>query len=1032
MLQKKVIFAPYMSNPVHIFISYDAADKRSALDLQRQVGLAMQPRDTIFWNREQVPPEDFRVQALAFLEKTDLFVAVLSMNYEDTPDVRWEMTSALALQDNRPHLQILTVLARETVVPDPLRFCQTALPTPETLEKNPAFRDQQLWRSAAAAVAMLAAAPIGNNTPIGEIVLPITIEALRERLLAQSDRINHSPLLSLLKRIIKDVPVKRAVLDIEEAFRQLAEQTRLSQVTIQSLEVLSKPILLDLQYLLERLEESQLVPVWRSVFIRDYYHFTPDSRDESSVPPFFVPSDEIAPPESLLQAVDGHEQTAGETIVSLSFEQKNEFRRSLLLAKDALAVKNPAQAYAHCDHARQKIDPQSAQLYEYLLMTFIQKETPSRIMKEATNGNDRLLQHVLLFASRLREYQNAGKCPSSTALHNLSVAAECLSDAALRTYFHLPNDPIRHTGKHAEEVPDNRSLIRSLLGYTLQVGQWVYPAEELLEAAVIENCGGGKCHWVQRVEVVEQHFQFVPESPIDLIGEIQELLTMLQSMENNDPNKIVKGRVLLREDLFFSLLAKRQTLRNQLAEDAKRHRPYTDVRRSVIRFTHACLLGAHVFGDEDSRGKGHSFLRLALEYLLPGLLNIPPVVGAAALPWFTLNENGRATAHPDCADYAFDVTGIVEKIVLDLAGSAGWSHVKPNIQESVYLQYVGDTVVLYEKVRAGLAPTDIRKMDSLDARRMLIDCILRWEVAFRADPVRGVPMLEKAILEITGDGLLTWLQHGPHSLVAHPESLALGFDAPLVLKKIHHLLLSVQPSADTLTETFLSGRIATNLFEKNIRPTYQAYRKGDESQRANIALCLSETLRNYQLHPDTSYLHFVWQELTEEVKLPWIDVGTDGQAVVYKSTTDFNPLVVVREINTTDPSVFRMLHVRTRIADLRYAEQVRRYFHEISEFIHENRQTERQIAIEIIRKSKCIFRYYPKEEYLQLAWDELHGKPGKHRIRWNTRFLGIVPTNSDHYENQFFNFNYKYERFELRRLLDNQFTEMQRVLSSLS
>jgi hypothetical protein len=176
----------------------------------------------------------------------------------------------------------------------------------------------------------------------------------------------------------------------------------------------------------------------------------------------------------------------------------------------------------------------------------------------------------------------------------------------------------------------------------------------------------------------------------------------------------------------------------------------------------------------------------------------------------------------------------------------------------------------------------------------------------------------------------------------------------------------------------------------------------------------------------------VWQELTEEVKLPWIDVGTDGQAVVYKSTTDFNPLVVVREINTTDPSVFRMLHVRTRIADLRYAEQVRRYFHEISEFIHENRQTERQIAIEIIRKSKCIFRYYPKEEYLQLAWDELHGKPGKHRIRWNTRFLGIVPTNSDHYENQFFNFNYKYERFELRRLLDNQFTEMQRVLSSLS
>jgi hypothetical protein len=1021
-----------MSHAVHIFISYDAADTRSALDLQRQIGLALQPRDTVFWNRELVPPEAFRAQALAFLEHTDLFVAILSMNYEDTPDVRWEMSTVLDLQDNRPNLQVLTVLARESVAPTLLRTCQTALPTPESIEKLPAYRDQQLRRAAESAVAILEAAPLANRIPIGDIVLPFSIEALRERLLAQTDRINHTPLLSLLKRIIKDVPVKRAILDIEDAYRQLREQTRLSQVTIQALQQQSKPILQDLQYLLERLEEPQLVPAWRSVFIRDYYHFTPESRDESSVPPFFVPTDEIYIPESLHRQTNGYEQTTAEAFESLSFEQQNEFRRSLLLAKDALAVNNPAQAYAHCDHARQKIDPQSAQLYEYLMMTFIQKETPSRIMGEASKGNDRLLQHVLLFASRLREHQNTGKCPSSTALHNLAVAAESLSDAALRTYFHLPNDPIRDTGKHAEAVPDHRPLIRSLLGYTLQVCQLVYPAEELLEAAVIENCGGGKCHWVKRVEVVDQNFQFISEGHLDVIGEIQELLAMLQGMESNDPNKIVKGRVLLREDLYFSLLAKRQTLHTQLLEDAKRMRPYTDVRSSIIRFTHACLLGAHVFGDEDALGKGHSFLRLALEYLLPGLLNTPAVVEAASIPWFTLDENGRATAHPDCAGYHFDVAGIVEKIVLDLAGPAGWSHVAPNIQERIYLQYVADTAVLYEKVRTGLTPTDIRKMDIMDARRLLIACIHRWVVAFKADPVRGVPLLENGIREMIGDGLLIWLQHDPYSLVAHPDSLAQGFDAPVALKKIHDLLLSAQPNANTAHETFLSGRIATNLFEKRILPTYHACRKGDESQRANIALLLLETLRNYQLHPDINYLHFVWQELTEEIKLPWIDVGTDGQAVDFKPVKGFDPTVVVREINTTDPTVFRLLDVRTRIADLRHADQVRRYFREISEFTNENRQTERQIAIEIIQKTKCIFRYYPKAAYLQLAWDELHGKPGKHRIRWNTRFLGIVPTNNDHYENQFLNFNYKYERFELRRLLDNQFNEMQRVLSSLS
>ena len=45
-----------------------------------------------------------------------------------------------------------------------------------------------------------------------------------------------------------------------------------------------------------------------------------------------------------------------------------------------------------------------------------------------------------------------------------------------------------------------------------------------------------------------------------------------------------------------------------------------------------------------------------------------------------------------------------------------------------------------------------------------------------------------------------------------------------------------------------------------------------------------------------------------------------------------------------------------------------------------------------------------------------------------TLILGVISLNNDHYENQFFNFNYKFERYELKRLLDNQYNEMQRVL----
>ena len=99
-----------MSDPLslHIFLSYDQKDAAPAPDLQRQLKLAFDPRqyNLVFWSKEATPPEEYRAKAKAFLEKTHLFVAVLSMNYEDTPDVRWEAATAVEIQRNRPVLQI--------------------------------------------------------------------------------------------------------------------------------------------------------------------------------------------------------------------------------------------------------------------------------------------------------------------------------------------------------------------------------------------------------------------------------------------------------------------------------------------------------------------------------------------------------------------------------------------------------------------------------------------------------------------------------------------------------------------------------------------------------------------------------------------------------------------------------------------------------------------------------------------------------------------------------------------------------------
>ena len=1012
-----------MTTPAHIYLSFNAADARTAADLQRQLTLALQPRPTVFWNKTAVPTEAFRSEAAAFLEKTDLFVAVLSMHYEDTPDTRWEAAQALATQRTYPSLQILTLLARSTAIPSTLQTYLTALPPAETIEDEGVARDRQLLRATDTAIHILAAAPKSNDIGIGNISLPISIEDLRERLLAQTDRINHAPLLALLKRLIRDVQVKRGVLDVEDYFKQLREKTRLSQISLVELKAKASPIQADLFNLVERLQEEDLVQEWRQIFIRDYYRFVGDSREDSTVPPFFVPVDDINIPETLNLPIGPREQESLAQIGLLSFEQKNDFRRSLLLAKDAMAVKNNAQAYAYCDHVRTKVDPQSAQLYEYLLITFLQKETATRAMEDAVQGNDRLLQYVLLFASRLRDYEREGKCRSSTALHNLEIASEGVSDAALRLYHALPNDPLRHTGKHAESVPDNRRPLRVILDNTLKVCRLVHPSEELLEAAVIECCGGGKCHWIERVDVVKGQFQFVPNGHFDLLGEIHELQEMLRNIEAAHENKIVKSSGLLREDLYFSLLAKRQALANQIAEDTKRRRPFTDIRESIIRFTYACLLGAEIFTDLDARGRGSSFYRLALEYLLPGLLVSPTTGLGTSLRWFALDTQGAVVAHPDCAKYGFDIRAIVEKIVHDHAGQAGWLQVQPNIKQSVYLQFVADTQAEWEEVKKGLSYADFRRMEGLDARRKMIACLHNWRTAYRAYPEKsGQDFLDHCIQEIVGESLLDWLQFdATGQLVTLSESLALGYDAQTELREL-------LKESTRYTEEDLRRTISENIFQKQILPGYDQVKTSDENQRSACSRLLLGALCAYKIYQDSRFLDFVWRELTEEIKFRWIDIANDGTEKTYSATPGFDPLLVVRELKEALPQRFRLLELREQISRRRLRDTEAHYFHDISEFRHENRLPERKVAVEIIRKMKGIYLYFPQAVFLKLPLDELQGRG---RVRWHANFLGVFPLQENHYENSYFNFEYKFERYELKRLLDNQFGEMQRVLRDI-
>ncbi len=145
----------------------------------------------------------------------------------------------------------------------------------------------------------------------------------------------------------------------------------------------------------------------------------------------------------------------------------------------------------------------------------------------------------------------------------------------------------------------------------------------------------------------------------------------------------------------------------------------------------------------------------------------------------------------------------------------------------------------------------------------------------------------------------------------------------------------------------------------------------------------------------------------------------------YESPLAFDPGDILEQLALIQPGRYRLLEARQRIARRRFADLQARYFREISEYTHENRQMERQIAIDIIRKLKGVFLSYPDAAFLEIPLRELEGNG---RIRWREQFLGIFPSAENHYENKYFRFDFRQELSEIKMYRDTRQQWMEHVL----
>lgn len=819
-------------------------------------------------------------------------------------------------------------------------------------------------------------------------------------------RHNLSDVLALLNVLVTAEQKARDIRQMQDDFKNLGLKAHIQLIEFEQDKWKLKHRILSL---VEQLtDESELKPDWRTAFLARYHDVSPHQTTA-----FFWPNEEIQIPETLnLPATpDGTEEHTG----FLSYEQKLEFRRLLLLCQDALSVEKYAAAHTHCEQVRTRIDPQSAQLYEYLLLSFIKKEGATAIIRRLLDGIPGGFNHIKLYSDRFNQYQysHPPQCPSATGSYNQEVAVEEMAAALHSLYSGIHHSAIADTGKRDHSDEQARLMLLRCMDAYFKLYHSLAPVQLFGETLLMELLGGAKFSWIKQIELRSDGVSFICNAPFDLKGKTDELLLML---EKADPHRVpAKQREMIREDLFWSLLDQCELLALQVQEEQRLRHIRTDIRRSVIRIIHAALAGHFLLtrpGDVLEAEK--SLLRLAIELLIPNLLteggryDLPEIV---LLDWFTLSPQGHLQVEDTGFEYRdFNALHYLQKMIAEHAGEDAWEITRENVRREIWLRYVKATNAIREKVQHGLQFTDFRRIDDFQARKWMLEWLHRTQICFLAYPDTGGPFADSIVEELAGKGLLLWLSIHPDGIVTHSECTLLGCDALSMLQK------AVQQSV-TWTEETATAAVTESLYQRQLLPEWTTLRAHTEAERPAAARILRCMMTAFNTHPLPLYLDALHHELIREEKFKWIEVDKYGKWLNY--STDLDAVGIILQLTSELPLRYPLHQVKQHLADNRWEEQLKRYDREISTIRPENQLPERRIVADIIWRLKGVFLFWPDRKYLELPLTELNDRG---RIAWFDRLFGLVKINQNHYENTLIGFDLKAERVELQRYWDEAFS----------
>lgn len=296
--------------------------------------------------------------------------------------------------------------------------------------------------------------------------------------------------IDLLENLLNDSDIKKALGDIQlelskayaiYSFTVAKSENSSTKKNFSEWQSIRDSLSQKIDNIIYNLAEAQLVENWDNIFVENRFGLKKKTeRSSGHIYGLFTPADQIIIPENLEEN-----------------RQKNAFRRLLHKSQDAIAVEDYASAYQSCLEIRNDLEPESAQLYEYLLLVFSKKTQTKNIVIEFFNGKTDSLKYLILYAGRYFQFQEDEKCSSPTGKYNVAEIINSLSESLDLMYSYQTGDYIL-SDPSKKDTENRRNIIK-----TIEIALEIFysipsaPPVSFLEIALNELCGGGKFDWLE-------------------------------------------------------------------------------------------------------------------------------------------------------------------------------------------------------------------------------------------------------------------------------------------------------------------------------------------------------------------------------------------------------------------------------------------------------------------------------------------------------------------------------------------------------